>query len=160
MILWANPWYAVVANGSELDQIRVPRCLQLQTEGAPVDTSLHTFVDASQDAYGAVGRYGGRLSKAEAQDVQESTLISVVTEGPLNWRLNPLRFSSWIRLVRVHAWVSRSLDNCCLPKEQRTAGEITLEQIKAAEIQIITRAQQEAFANEYLLIAKGKELLS
>ena len=32
--------------------------------------------------------------------------------------------------------------------------------IKAAEIQIITRAQQEAFANEYLLIAKGKELPS
>ena len=36
---------------SELAQIRVPRCLQLQTEEAPVDSSLHTFVDASQDAY-------------------------------------------------------------------------------------------------------------
>jgi len=53
--------------------------------------------------------------------------------------------------------VSRFLDNCCLPKEQRTAGEITLEEINAAEIEIITRAQQEAFGNEYLLIAKGKE---
>jgi len=30
-------------------------------------------------------RTRGRLSKAEAQDVQESTLIAVVTEGPLNW---------------------------------------------------------------------------
>ena len=95
-------------------------------------------------------RTRGRFSKAEAQDVQESTLIAVVTERPLNWRLNPLRFLSWIRLVRVHAWVSRFVDNCCLPKEQRTAGEITLEEIKAAEIEIITRAQQEAFANDYI----------
>ena len=47
-----------------------------------------------------------RFSKAEAQDVQESTLIAVVTERPLSWSLNSLRLSSWIRLVRVHAWVS------------------------------------------------------
>ena len=39
---------------TELHQIQVPRCLQLHTKEATISTSLQTFVDASQDAYGAV----------------------------------------------------------------------------------------------------------
>ena len=42
-----------------------------------------------------------------------------------------------MQLARENAWVSRFLDNCYLPKAQRTAGEIALEEIKAAEAEIL-----------------------
>jgi hypothetical protein len=38
---------------SDLSRIEIPRCLQLY-RGEVKSTDLHTFVDASQDAYGAV----------------------------------------------------------------------------------------------------------
>ena len=39
---------------SELHKIQVPLCLQLHKKEAIISTSLQTFMDASQDAYGAV----------------------------------------------------------------------------------------------------------
>ena len=38
----------------ELSAVKVPRCLQIGAEEALLSKTLHTFVDASQDAYGAV----------------------------------------------------------------------------------------------------------
>lgn len=79
-------------------------------------------------------------------------------DGSHDWRLNPSRFSSGTRLARIHAWVSRFLDNCCSPKEQRVAGELTLEELRTAERHIIVRAQRKAFPHECRIIARGKNL--
>ena len=38
----------------DLPTIKVPRCLRLRQEEEVKSETLHTFVDASQDAYGAV----------------------------------------------------------------------------------------------------------
>ena len=38
----------------ELPTIKVPRCLRFDPEEVVLSETLHTFVDASQDAYGAV----------------------------------------------------------------------------------------------------------
>ena len=98
-------------------------------------------------------RTRGRFSKAEIQSSQETTLIAVTEERPLDWYLDSRRFSSWTRLARIHPWVSRILRNCCLPKAQRTAGEINLEEIKAsAEAEIIGQAQREASPEKYRVI--------
>ena len=39
---------------TDLDKIRVLRCLRVRTEGMVTSGSLHTFSDASEEAYGAV----------------------------------------------------------------------------------------------------------
>ncbi|XP_067040969.1 uncharacterized protein [Acropora muricata] len=103
-------------------------------------------------------RSRGRFSKAETNKGQESTLIAATINESRDWRLNPQRFSSWTRLLRVHAWVSRFLDNCCLSKDQRITGELTTDEIRNAENQIIAQAQQQAFPDEYRMLAQGKNL--
>ena len=90
-------------------------------------------------------RSRGRFSKAETNEGQESTLTAATINESHDWRLNPQRFSSWTRLARVHAWVSRFLDNCCLSKEQRITGELTADEIRNAENQIIAQASNEHF---------------
>ena len=47
----AKNWFGEL---TDLDEIRVPRCLRVRTEGMVTSGSLHTFSDASEEAYGAV----------------------------------------------------------------------------------------------------------
>ena len=76
-----------------------------------------------------------------------------------NWHLNPQRFSSWTRLVRVHAWVSRFLDNCCLSKEQLITGELMIDEIRNAENQIIVQARRQAnLSSHFWIIAARREI--
>ena len=82
-------------------------------------------------------RSRGRFSKAETNKGQESTLTAATIKKSGDCRLNPQRFSSWNRLLRVHALVSRFLDNCCLSKDQRITGELTIDEIRNAENHII-----------------------
>ncbi|XP_015765556.1 PREDICTED: uncharacterized protein LOC107344425 [Acropora digitifera] len=100
----------------------------------------------------------GRFSKAETNKGQESTLTAATINESRDWRLNPQRFSSWTRLLRVHAWVSCFLENCCLSKDQRITGELTIDEIRNAENQIIVQAQQQAFPDKYGMLAQGKNL--
>ena len=55
-------------------------------------------------------------------------------------------------------WVTRFLDNWCLSKDRRITGELTIDEIRNAENQIIAQAQQQAFPNEYRMLAQGKNL--
>ena len=103
-------------------------------------------------------RSRGRFSKAETNKGQESTLTAATIKKSCDWRLNPQRFSSWTRLLRVHAWVSLFLDYCCLSKDQGITGKLTIDEIRNAENQIIAQAQQQAFPNEYRMLAQGKNL--
>ncbi|XP_015769363.1 PREDICTED: uncharacterized protein LOC107347901 [Acropora digitifera] len=103
-------------------------------------------------------RSRGRFSKVQTNKGQESTLTAATINESRDWRLNPQRFSSWTRLARVHAWVSRFLDNCCLSKEQRITGELTIDEIRNAENEIIAQAQQQAFPDEHPMLAQAKNL--
>ena len=48
----------------------------------------------------------------------DRTVISVHEDDQL-WRLDPERFSSWTKLVRIQAWVRRFIDNCRSPNRER-----------------------------------------
>ena len=67
------------------------------------------------------------------------TMISVHEDDQL-WRLDPKRFSSWTKLIRVQAWVRRFVDNCRSPNRER--GELKAEEIEDAAIQVIKGAQR------------------
>ena len=74
------------------------------------------------------------------------------------WRLAPKCYSSWQRLIRVHAWVNRFIKNCCEDEEHKLKGGLTLSELSDAEEQIIRVAQRESFSEEYLALQKGRKL--
>lgn len=73
-------------------------------------------------------------------------------------RLSVSRFSSWLRLVRLYAWVIRFVDNMRRDKDERTIGELQPTEIADAEEEIIRQAQFEAFPEEYKALKKKKPI--
>ena len=74
------------------------------------------------------------------------------------WRLDPKRFSSWIRLLRVHARVRRVLLNMRRRDNRNARMELLPEEIKDAEEEIVRLAQREAFCEEYTALRSGKPI--
>lgn len=73
-------------------------------------------------------------------------------------RLAPVRYSSWMRLVCVSAWVERFIDNCQLPQQERRKAGLLVEEIQSAELKIIKNVQIACFGEEYSNLMKGREL--
>ena len=88
----------------------------------------------------------------------DNTLITVKIVEPATWRLDPKRFSSCLRLKRIRAWVNRFIDNCAQPRQKRTNGELTVEEIDDSENQLIQLVQLDAFSDEMNALQNGKEL--
>ena len=74
------------------------------------------------------------------------------------WRLDPKRFSSWIRLLRVHARVRRVLLNMRRRDNRNARMELLPEEIKDAEEEIVRLAQREGFCEEYTALRSGKPI--
>ena len=74
------------------------------------------------------------------------------------WRLDPKRYSSWTRLVRVHARVRRVLHNMRNRDNRNASMELLPEGIKDAEDEIVRLAQREAFCDEYDALSSGKPI--
>ena len=74
------------------------------------------------------------------------------------WRLDPKRYSSWTRLVRVHARVRRVLHNMRNRDNRNASMELLPEGIKDAEDEIVRLAQREAFRDEYDALSSGKPI--
>ncbi len=86
------------------------------------------------------------------------------------WRLNPTHFSKWYRnplttrlefgksLVRVRGWVQRFTKNCRKSKEDRISGQLTPEELKQVEEEIIKEAQIEAYRQEFDALTNRKPL--
>lgn len=72
----------------------------------------------------------------------------IKTNGTTSWRLDPTLFSSWTRITKILAWVNRFLNNCKSIPYNRTSGELTPEEIRDAENEIIAQAQGNAFPLE------------
>ena len=87
-----------------------------------------------------------------------SLVISNLSCDKTEWRLDPKRYSSWTRLLRVFSWVNRFINNCVEDKEQRVKGGLTLNELNDAEKSIIKDMQRKEYAKEYLELQKGKNL--
>ena len=74
------------------------------------------------------------------------------------WRLDPKRYSSWTRLVRVYARVRRVLHNMRNRDNRNASMELLPEEIKDAEEEIVPLAQRETFHNEYAALSAGKPI--
>ena len=74
--------------------------------------------------------------------------------------IDPRRYSSWLKLRRITAWMMRFLSNCQRKKEERIAGELTEGELKVAEIQLIKEAQREEFTEEYKALTGRRSIPS
>lgn len=99
-----------------------------------------------------------RSNKCQLDTSDRRDRTMVVIEGNEESRLEPKRFSSWLRLTRIQAWIYRSLNNYLPPRGRRTKDELTVEEIQDAEIRIIKAAQKRSFEAEYSVLSSGKSL--
>ena len=86
----------------------------------------------------------------------DSTLVTVRKAEPVTSPLDSTRVSSWLRLKRVRAWINRFMNNCKQPKDKRTNGELTSEEISDSENQLFQLAQESAFPGEIEAMRSGK----
>jgi hypothetical protein len=108
--------------------------------------------------------------KQVTEDTGNSTFLSCqdqlpqqkATENNLTttaeWKLDPKRFSNWVRLVRLQARVRRVVHNLRNPDEVQNSKELFPEEIRDSEEDIICKAQREAFPEEYDALTKGKPI--
>ena len=61
-------------------------------------------------------------------------------------------------MVRVRSWVNRFIANCRTPSEQRTVGELTSNELKRTEDQIVGEAQINEFTEEINALVDGQAL--
>ena len=90
----------------------------------------------------------------------EAVTLHTANDPDDDFRLNPLRYSSWIRLVRVRAWVNRFIENCRLKKDLRRKGTLASDETDESEAQIIRGAQQDEFYEDYRALVRERQLPS
>ena len=101
---------------------------QIDTNRISAATEIKKTAQASSQA----GRING-----------DWTVISVHEDDQL-WRLDPKRYSSWTKLIRIQAWVRRFIDNCRSPNREK--GELKAEEIEDVAIQVIKGAKRAVYA--------------
>ena len=102
------------------------------------------------------------LSELDSEDSEvrrKSVLFAMcVLDEPSGIDLK--RFSSWIRLKRVVAWIFRFVSNCGGPKGEKVLCQtISVDELDAAETHIVKEVQQEAFKDEMRTIKDREQLL-
>jgi hypothetical protein len=112
---------------------------------------------------------GNEVKKQYRQETLQSTFVSqapVPSEAKLKNipdavkfnRLNPNRYSSWVRLKIIYGTVLRIIDNCRVPKVLRKSGTLEPEELANAELYLIKLAQRETFNQEITALRKEKKL--
>ena len=97
------------------------------------------------------------IKRLQTEQTLSCLQLSNIESPDSNWRLNPQRWSSWLRYSYVFAWVTRFISNCRIKGERRQYGPLTPEEVKESQICIIKDAQKNSY-DEYPLIRDGKPL--
>jgi len=126
-----------------------PEYLQFPEVGWPVNKGSKPVVKEVRRKY------------SEREESFVATNFNELTEDKnFVWRLDPKRFSSWIRLTRVHSWVRRFISNCLECEEHRLKGDLTLNELSDSEKHIIRGVQKKTYHQEYLALQTEKNLSS
>ena len=84
-----------------------------------------------------------KQARIQIETENEEDLTLLATTHETSWRLQPERYSSWNRLVRMRALVQRFIENCTRKLEDRCTGDITYQEIADAETAIIKETQRQ-----------------
>lgn len=89
------------------------------------------------------------MKTAKKQEPEVITCVTVQTNQPqtvvrpsqavtsTGWRLSPTHFSSWSRLIHVHARVRRVLHNMSKRGEKQTSKALSPHEIREAEEEVV-----------------------
>ena len=84
---------------------------------------------------------------SEMKSLKKINVSMVVSNMSDEWRLEVTRFSDWMRLVRITAWVYRFYNNCIVKKSTRSSGELTVDEL--VQFKIIAKTQKIGFPVAY-----------
>ncbi|XP_043246546.1 uncharacterized protein LOC122394053 [Amphibalanus amphitrite] len=94
------------------------------------------------------------------EETAEMRVIACATGGA-EPAINPSRFSSWLRLLRVTAWVCRFAHNSrSRAAADRRTGPLTAEELREAERVWLLSTQAEQFGDEVAALQHGRRLPS
>ena len=99
----------------------------------------------------------GELDPNDVEIRQRSVLVGlgmIMEAGDIDTS----RFSTWLRMKRVIAWIIRFLENVRLAVEDRERGCLTVEELKDSEKVIVKDSQATSFDQEIRLLSQGKSL--
>ena len=95
------------------------------------------------------------LGDGEAVELRVTSCVTVTAEPAIN----PSRFSSWLRLLRVTAWTRRFAHNSrSKTAADRRTGPLTAQELSDAEHTLLRIAQSEQFGAEIDALQQGKRL--
>ena len=77
-----------------------------------------------------------------------------------NYIIDPINYSSWLKLRRIVAWVNRFIENCKRDVAVRMTGELIADELKRSELQLVRQAQQSEFQDEWKALVNGRSLSS
>ena len=101
---------------------------------------------------------GPEIETETKKAYQEFTMLTVSSKKAESDCIEPSVYSSWQKLVRVQAWLVRFVENCQVKKAERVQGELSVDEIEAAEMYIIRQTQREFLTQEYISLASSKEV--
>ena len=73
-------------------------------------------------------------------------------------RIDMSRFSHWLRLKRVVAWMIRFTSNCCQAEEDRESECLTVDELSDAEHLIVNDIQTTSFTHKVKLVSSCQPL--
>ena len=106
------------------------------------------------------------IPSLDDNDIEIKTKSVLVALGIVNQNLpvvNPLRYSSWMKLSRIVGWVLRWVSNlksriCGKPDEQKRDVVLTPSEITDSRLLIVKDAQREAFDDVLMTLRSGEAL--
>ena len=92
-------------------------------------------------------------------DQNERCTLLTWTDGK-NCPFDPTNYSSWLRLRRIVAWIDRFIEKCKRDAAIRMTGELTADELKRSEVELVRRTQQSEFQDEYKALVNRRPLPS
>lgn len=94
-------------------------------------------------------------AKSEKKRSSQSEIQTFHGTSSPDWRLKAENYSSWVKFVRVHAWVIRFIENCRVKKDERKSGPLKVSEIEDSRTEIIKDTQRKYFIEEYNRLRKN-----
>ena len=89
-------------------------------------------------------------------EIRKSAIVQVTYKFvPL---LDMTRFSTWKRIVRVFAWVTRFLNNCRKNQSSSNSASLALDEINNAELKALSQVQNECFQAELSFLRENESV--
>ena len=137
---------------------RGPLFLQDSEDAWPNNKVFDAPLGDSEVKHSAPRGMKSNRREPEVDQNKRCTLLTL-TDGE-NCPFDPTNYSSWLRLRRIVAWVNRFIENCKRDAAIRMAGELTADELKRSEVELIRRTQQSEFQDEYKALVNRRPLPS